>query len=60
MGKKACHGKVMENGQKNKVMEIQKGHGISSLLTANHPCEIPIIPYIYRPTAVFWLWQTFS
>ena len=25
--KKSCHGKVMENGQKSKVMEIQKGHG---------------------------------
>ena len=43
--------------------KFKKSHGISPLLIANHALEIPeseipIIPY--RPTAVFWLMQTFS
>ena len=33
-------------GQKNKVMEILKSHGISLLLITNQAREVPIIPYL--------------
>ena len=51
------HGKAWKKilswkmGGKNKVVEIQKGHGkvmefLQVLLIANHAWEIPIIPYL--------------
>ena len=58
------HGKVVKQ---NKVMEIDnilkkswKSHGISLLLIMNHAREVQIIPYIYRLTAVIWLWVAFG
>ena len=50
-------------GKKQNVMAVKnilkkswQIHGISLLLMTNHAQEVPIIPHIYRPPAVIWLW----